>query len=862
MKSRVFLLALWLPLFICVHGLAADVPQLDSAFFDKFPARPLGPANMGGRVTDLAAVDSKPSTYFVATATGGLWKTVNNGTTWKPLFDQQATISLGAVAVSPSNPNIVWVGTGEANARNSASWGDGVYKSTDGGKTWANMGLRDSHHVGRIVIHPKDSNIVYVAALGHIWGANKERGLYKTSDGGKHWEAAMLIDDETGFIDLVMDPSDPDTLYAAAFRVRRGPFSGGNPAVMFAWQSGIYKTTDAGKSWTKLSKGLPERPLGRIGLTVHRKDPRILYAVVPTDKTDIRQVAGQSQKRGSNAEIGGIFRSDDKGATWTKLNDLCPRPFYFGQIRVDPNDDNNVYVCGVPFWASRDGGKTFRTMGGGAVHADQHALWIDPHDSDHLIVGCDGGVYTTYDRCVTWEHIMNLPLAQFYGVAADMRRPYRVYGGLQDNGSWGGPSATRFTEGVTVADWFKILGADGFYCQVDPTEAMTVYAEGQYGRLHRLELRTNQDKTITPAPAKGQPAYRFNWSAPILLSWHDPRTVYYGGNYVFRSTDRGDNWTIVSPDMTRGQPGPSDVFGHTITTIAESPLRPGILWVGTDDGKIHVNRDGNHWTDLSNSLPNIPGERWITRFEASAFEEGSAFLAIDRHRQDDRRPLLFKTTDFGYSWRPINGNLPAEGYVHVLRQSTRNRNVLFAGTEFGLFLSLDAGQNWHRLRLGQEEKPGDRLLTCPVHDLLIHPRERDLIIATHGRGMFVMDIAPLEELTPEVQKEPVHLFDMKAPTLLEYRRNRGLGAGKLYAAPNPLTATITYHLKDDSAEPVHITIHNAQGKQLEDLTGSQKKGLQRVTWGLTGVKEPGEFVAKLRVGSVVVGKKFQVYGED
>lgn len=851
---------------VCCGSLSAGVAgaqDLDK-LLDSLKARSIGPANMGGRVTDVAVVESRPAVMYLASASGGLWKTVNNGTTWKPIFDNQNTISLGDVTVAPSNPDIVWVGTGENNARNSVSWGDGVYKSSDGGVTWKNMGLKDSAHIGRIVIHPHNPDIVYVAALGRFWGPNKERGLYKTNDGGLSWELSKFIDENTGFIDVAMDPSDPNILYAAAYQVRRDPYSGGNPGVGFGPGSGLFKTMDAGKSWTKMTAGLPNRPLGRCGLDVYRKDPRVVYAVIQTDKTSIT-VAGQAAKTGSNVDLGGVFRSDDRGETWKKLNDLCPRPFYYGQIRIDPNDDQRIYVLGIACHMSSDGGTTFSDRGAPGVHADHHALWIDPHDSNHLVLGCDGGINFSYDRAATWEHLNQLPLGQFYAIGLDSRKPYRIYGGLQDNGSWGGPSATRSRDGITNADWSRILGADGFHCQVDPADPDTVYAESQYGGLRRLNVRTGDSVDIRPSAPQGAPAYRFNWSSPILVSPHNPRTIYYGGNHVFRSLDRGNHWQVISPDLTLGKPGPSSYNGHTITVLAESPLKPGVMYAGTDDGRLHLTRDGGGaWIDLSANLAGLPAQRWIARIECSHYNEDVAYLAIDRHRHNDRKPYLFKTTDYGKTWEPLHNTLPAEGPIYVIRQDPVNRYLLFVGTEFGLFVSLNGGGQWHRLRGG--------LPTIAVHDLAIHPRDRELVIATHGRSLFVMDISPLQELTPQVLEATAHLFKVKPATLFTYRGSRaGFGSKNFAAANPPFGAVIHYYLKYPLTGPVTIHITDVLGNKVADLKGNKDPGLHEVIWGLrqdrgAGRASPfvasGDYVVRLRVADLDLAQKIRVEAEE
>jgi photosystem II stability/assembly factor-like uncharacterized protein len=842
--------------FVSAPARAAGPAALAPPDLAVLAARPIGPANMGGRVTAVAVVEKRPATQYVATASGGLWKTVNNGTTWQPVFDREKTASIGDVAVAPSNPEVVWVGTGEANARNSVSRGDGVYKSLDGGKTWKNMGLRDSHHVGRVVIHPTNPDVVYVAALGHLWGPNKERGLFKTTDGGATWETVKFLNDDTGFIDLAMDPSDPQTLVAAAYRVRRDAFAGGNPAVQFSPDAGLYRTADGGATWQKLTRRLPDRPLGRCGISFCRSDPRVLYAVVQTDLTDNRTVLGQPAGDG-RPETGGVFRSADGGASWAKVNDLCPRPFYFGQVRADPTDPRRVYVAGIELHVSTDGGKTFRSAAAPpGVHSDHHALWIDPADPDHLIAGSDGGVYYSYDRGRNWEHLQNLPIAQFYAIGLDLRKPYRVYGGLQDNGTWGAPSRTAGGEGIGVADWFRLHAADGFYCRPDSNDFDTVYCEGQYGNLRRVNVRTGADDGIRPQPPDGQPAYRFNWSSPILLSPHDGRTLYFGGNHVFRSVNRGETWEAVSPDLTRGKPGPDPSNGHTITTLAESPLRAGLLYAGTDDGRVHVRRNGSAWSDVSDKIPGVPTDRWVSRLECSPFAEGTAFLAIDRHRHDDPAPYLFKTEDYGATWRSIAADLPPDGHVHVVRCDPVNRELLYVGTDFGLFVSLDGGGSWHPFRHG--------LPTVAVHDLAVHPRDRELVIATHGRGVYVVDVAPLQQMTVAALKAPAFLFDVKPAPLHEPHEYHGLGVGKHFLAPNPLPgASFFYHLKDQQTEEVRLTVTDARGRAVAALTGDGSAGLHRVRWDLRGdgPVPPGEYVVRLKAGGRDFTRKFRVEAE-
>jgi photosystem II stability/assembly factor-like uncharacterized protein len=848
---------------------AESDPTKEPTLFDALPARNIGPANMGGRIVDVDVVEKDPKIIYVAPATGGLWKTVDGGDTWKSVFDEQTTLCMGAVAVSQSNPDIVWVGTGEANARNSVSWGDGVYKSTDGGKTWKNMGLKETRHIGRVVVHPKNPDIVYVAALGHLWAPNKERGLYKTSDGGKTWQQVKYINEDTGFIDVAIDPSDPEILYASTYCVRRDGFSGGNPKTQTGPQTGLLKTEDGGKTWHVMTEGLPNRPLGRCGLSVYRKNPKIVYAIIQTDKTNVGREGQLAKTNQGDVDLGGVFRSEDKGKTWKKLNDLCPRPFYYGQIRVDPNDDQRIYVLGVQFQQSDDGGKKF-VVGGRGTHSDHHALWIDPKDSNHLILGNDGGLFFSKNKGTAWEAIRTLPIGQFYGVAVDMRKPYRVYGGLQDNGSWGGPSATAFADGIALNDWQRIPpSGDGFQAAADPNDLDTVYAESQYGGLMRVNLKDvgkGKDaggKSMKPKADKNEPAYRFNWNAPILLSPHKSTMIYYGGNYLFKSTDRGDNWEKISPDLTHGKPGVAADFGHTITTIAESPKKAGLLYVGTDDGRLHVSKnDGKDWIDLSEKIPDLPQERWITRVECANFDEGTAYVTIDRHRNDDLKPYIFKTTDYGVTWKPLANNLPPEAPVHVIRESSKNKNLLFAGTENGLFISQDGGQKWQHFTNGLPP-------AVIVHDLVIHPRDRELVIGTHARSVYVMDIAPLEEMTDKVMASDVYLFTVKPATTVMVKTRDEMtasnGVTRHYTALNPeFGAAIYYYLKTAVTAPPTLTINDGDKKVIARLTGSKDAGLHHVVWNLRGSEEDaprveaGDYTVTLKVGEQTLTQKVTV----
>jgi photosystem II stability/assembly factor-like uncharacterized protein len=832
---------------------------------------------MSGRLTDIAVYEKEPRIMYVASASGGLWKTVNNGTTWKPVFEREKTVALGAVAVSQTDPDIVWVGTGEANARNSVSWGDGVYHSKDGGKSWLHMGLAETQHIGRVVLHPTNPDIVYVAALGHLWGANKERGVFKTTDGGKSWQHSLAIGANTGCVDLAIDPEIPDVLYAAAYQVRRDAFSGGNPATQTGPGAGLYKTSDGGKTWRMLEGGLPKRPLGRCGVCVSRQHPNVVFAIVQTDLT-ADTVQGQPANQKLDLKKGGVFRSDDRGATWKHLNSLVPRPFYYGQIRIDPGDEQRIYVLGVNFHVSSTGGKTFQeNKKAKGTHVDYHVLWIDPRDSYRIILGCDGGLNFSYDKGLTWEHLKNLPVSQFYAIGLDMRKPYHVYGGLQDNGTWGAPSATRAADGITASQWRNILGFDGYYCQVHPRDNDLVYAEGQYGMLHRINVRTGASNyiaprldskdartNIEPPLTVGTPDFRFNWSSPILQSPYNEDELFYGGDVVFASRDRGNTWRVTSPDLSRGKPGPNAFKGHTITTLAASVLEDHLIYAGTDDGVLCVckNWKAKVWTDLSETIQNLPQERWITRVEASRFDKGTVYLSVDRHRQDDRKPYLYVSTDYGLHWVSLAGNLPRDGPVHVIREDPVNPDLLYAGTEFGLFVSFDRGKSWHKQL---------HLPTVPVHDLVVHPRDRELVIATHGRGIWIMDVLPLQELTMKIQQKDAHLCTIRTAVAFRPFRQDVL-AVKQFVGENPAYgAGIYYYIRAASKEEASVTIFNDQGKQVARLKTDRTAGLHRASWNLNhagtkqGVFYPlpaGAYTAVLQVGERKLQQTFQIEVDD
>jgi len=824
--------------------------QFDESLLESFKWRSVGPAGAGGRVVDVEVVGKLPYHIFVGTASGGLWRSTNNGVTWDSIFDDQHTVSIGAIAIHPDNPDIIWVGTGEANARNSVSWGDGVYKSTDGGKSWKNVGLSETHHIGRMLIDPKNPDTVYVAALGHIWGPNEERGLYKTTDGGESWEQKLTVDADTGIIDLAMAPHDSGTLYAAAYEVRRNGFSGGDPRKMTGPGSGIYKSADAGRSWRKLTKGLPKSELGRIGLTVSRSNPQVIYAVIQTETTvppprDPEEPPPTPKKK--TAEDGGVFRSTDRGESWEWMNALNPRPFYYSQIRVDPTDDQRVYVLGSPLSVSEDGGRNFERFEIN-VHVDHHDLWINPGDSNHLVLGNDGGIYFSFDRGKTWDFLNQMAIGQFYAIDVDMRKPYFIYGGVQDYCSWRGPSATRNAIGITATDWHRVMTGDGFQVRIDPTDPDIIYAEMQGGRIVRHDLKTGRNTFISPEAPGDEDDYRFNWETPIHISHHDPKTFYTAGNHLFRSRDRGVSWEILSPELTTETDSwPSFKDGEpqliaSATALDESPVNPDLLYVGTDDGHVWVTADGGGtWTELTAKFPGLPGPRWVSRIVASKFEEQRAYVTFDGHRNDDFSPYVFMTSDGGESWKSIASNLPEGGAVRVIREDVTNANLLFLGTELAAFVSFNRGAEWLPLMNGMP--------TVAVADLVVHPRDKDLIAGTHGRSAYVMDIAPLQELTEDVSKKDLLLFQVENAVAFRYRVHSDdefLGEKRFVAENPPFGATISYLLseglgtiptgedeeQEDKNKNVKLVVTDAAGAVVRELEGERKPGIQRVQWDL------------------------------
>lgn len=813
----------------------AKALELEPKHFKELAWRSVGPANMGGRISDLAVVEKKPGTLFAAISTGGLFKSSNLGITWTAVFDTERVASTGAVAVWQKNPMVVWCGTGEANSRNSSSWGRGIYRSLDGGGRWNCMGLEATSAIARVCIDPNDSNTVFVAALGRLWGENPERGIYVTHDGGATWTHSLKLDAKTGAIDLALDPSDSKIVYAAMYARRRTPwsYSGVSEA------GGLYKSSDGGRSWKKLTAGLPKRT-GRIGLAVWAKRPSTVYAVIESDE------GGRLSDFESKSRAGGVFRSDDRGESWTRLSPYAPRPFYFSQIRVQPDDSTRVYLLGTDLWVSDDGGVTFRGGGAKNVHPDFHAMWIDPSNGDHVIAGNDGGVYHSWDRTASWEHLNNLAIGEFYNITADARDPYWIYGGLQDNQSWGGPSRTRFEvdgwfddtkgRGILNDHWFVLGGGDGFHVAVDPNAPDTVYYESQQAYVERMDLKSGKIRNLRPSNNEGEPTFRFNWNSPLVISKHEPGVLWLGGNCLFRLYDHGDHWDRVSPDLSTRDPDKMTTGGSgaenycTIVSVSESPRQQGLLWCGTDDGKVWVTPNGGaSWEDLTRALPKAVAGLYVSRIEASHHDARVAYVSFDGHRSDVFQPYVYVTRDRGKSWSPVIGDLPSDGPVKVIREDLENPNLLFAGTEFGCFVSLDGGRKWMRLREG--------LPTVAVDDILIHPRERDLIIGTHGRSIYVLDgIQALEQWSPSVPADSVTLFVPRAATAFYPRSYSASGQRPFFAKNPPFGAWFDYFVSTELEGGVSLAVADSAGRAVRKLTGPGTVGFHRVAWDL----QPGE----------------------
>ena len=801
----------------------AHVRLQDASPFRGLHWEALGPSMQGARIEAIAGPVPGSSTFYVGPGAGNIWKTTNNGMTWEPIFEHESAFAIGDIAVAPSNPDIVFVGTGEVQPRHSgpAYAGTGVFKSTDAGRSWHHVGLGDSHHIGKIVIDPLNPDIVYVAAMGHFWSPNPERGVFKSSDGGRTWTKSLYVSEVTGVIDLVMDPSDSKTVYASAWQLVSGP------------ESGIYRTRDAGKTWKKLAGGLPAGPLGRSGLDIARTNPRVLYVFLdnhaPNPGAKNRTIVG-----------GEVYRSDDRGETWRRANtdDLYPVFGIYGwkfcDVRVSPDNENEIYILGNRMFHSVDGGRTYKRIGetirrvntleGTAMHLDHHELWIDPSNPNRLILGNDGGVFTSYDRGETWLHLNNLPIGQFYTVAVDMADPYTIYGGTQDDGALYAPSTYRLEDEPAANDgwrhaWLdRWTGGDAFVTVPDPTDPRFVYYEHQNGDMRRMNLAAGipfsggpASESIRPQQARGEKPWRFGWHTPFLVSRHDPRTLYAGANVVFKSGNRGASWRVISPDLGEAAGGERAVVPYgAITSLAESRFAPGILYAGTEGGNVYVTRnDGAEWKKVSGGLPG----KWVTRTVASEHDIGTVYLSMSGYRQDDFNPYLFRSVDFGANWVSIAGNLPDEP-VNVVREDPKRSNILYVGTDAGVYVSFDRGTSWVSLCAD--------LPTTPVQDLVIHPREDELIIATHGRSMFLLDVRPLQAITDEIRSSPLHLFDLR-PVRMRWQVEREV-------APHPPRGRASIHYWLDAPGQVAITIRDAVGETVRTLTVHGLRGVNRAEW--------------------------------
>ncbi len=843
-------------------GSTAAAPALPatppSAQLAALKARSIGPAVMGGRVVSIAVDPEDPATFYLGHATGGLWKTTNAGATFSPLMEEERVFSVGAVAVAPSDPRVIWVGTGEATDRNSAGFGDGVFRSTDGGATWDRAGLKASRAIAGIRVHPKDPNVAFVAVSGDLWSKGTERGLYRTTDGGKSWtkvlSAAAPDDADTGCVDVVLSPSDPNVLTAALYARRRTPYSftygpsltGGRDA------GGIFRSTDGGTTWKKLTNGLPAQT-GRIGLAVSAANPKVVMAVVQSD------AGGTSGIDEVESRAGGVFRSEDGGETWVRTSRLNPRPFYFSQIRIDPVNDLRIYLLGYGLSVSDDGGKTFREDLFQKVHPDCHDLVVtgtpaprrpvppkegetpEPERkpvSPRLLLGTDGGAYLSADAGGTWDHVDRIPSGQYYRISLDDSSPYRICGGLQDNVNWVGPSRTFTKDGIVNGDWIQVGGGDGFWCVFDPVDRNVVYAESQEGYVHRMHLGSGQVKNLRPEPAEGQPAFRFHWNSPLASSRHEKGTMFLAGNRVFRVTEKGERFTAVSPDLSTQELSKMRTVGSgaenygVVYAFSESPRKAGLLWAGTDDGKVWVTEDGGaKWTDLTGFLPAAAKGQWIARVEAGRHDEKVAYLAVSAYRSGDHAPLLYRTADLGRTWTSISGSLPKDEPADVIREDPKNPDLLYAGTEYGFYVSLDRGTTWSKL---------GNLPTVPVDDIAIHERDRDVVVATHGRSLFVVDdVTALQELTPAVRSKALHLFPPRAAEARHLLPGWEDSAGKgLFRGENPKEgALLTFWVKEATGEPVKVSITNADGQPVANLTAPGLPGLGRASWDLKPTKD-------------------------
>lgn len=846
-------------------GSDADAYWLKSEQLSGLTFRTIGPALTSGRVADIAVNPTNFNEYYVAVASGGVWKTTNHGVSYQPIFDGEGSYSVGCVTIDPNQPATIWVGTGENNNQRSVGYGDGVYKSTDGGSSWKNMGLKASEHISKIIVHPTNSQVVYVAAYGPLWSDGGDRGVYKSTDGGETWQQIHAISDKTGAADLVMDPTNPDVLYASYHQRRRHVFTyiGGGP------ESGLFKTIDGGNTWKPCNSGLPEGKMGRIGLAVSPADANVVYAIVEAE-----------------ADKGGFFRSTNKGASWEKRSDYKTSGNYYQELVCDPHNVDKVFSMNTWLHHTIDGGKNMVKTGETNKHVDNHCMWINPTNTNHWIVGCDGGIYETYDHATTWQYKANLPITQFYKVSVDYDTPfYNVFGGTQDNNSQAGPSRSLNNAGILNADWYITVGGDGYETQVDPTNPNIIYAQWQYGGLVRYDRQSGERIGIKPQPGKGEAAYRWNWDAPLLISPHDPKTLFFCANKVFKTTDRGNTWQTISPDLTRqidrnklkvmGEvQSPDVVMKNKSTTIYgnivafdQSPVNANLLYAGTDDGLIQVSEDGGDSWRKKAAFKGVPEMTYVNMLWASAHDENVVYATFNNHKRGDFKPYIMKSTDKGNTWTPLQNDLPERGTVYSIAEDHVDANLLFAGTEFGCFVSVNGGQNWVALSAG--------LPTICVRDMAIQKRENDLVLGTFGRGFYILDdYTPLRKLTKQALEAEAAIFPIKE-ALAYVETNplglRGVGSqgASLYAAPNPeFGATFTYYIQEkpkspkeqrqdiekqakeegrdidypgyeafvaeDNYEEAYLlfVVKDAAGNEVRKIKKPVAKGIQRVSWNL------------------------------
>ena len=805
--------------FLSLLGQSISTDQLDQLTF-----RNIGPSVAGGRIHDIEVLPNDPATVFIASASGGIWKSTNKGTTWKPVFDDQAVSTFGDMAISLSNPDVIYAGSGEQQNRQSTSWGNGIYKSVNQGETWRSIGLEKTYHIARVIIHPENPNIVFVAALGNLWNSSKERGVYQTTNGGKNWKKVLYIDDMTGVVDMAMDKNNPNILYAATYqRMRKAwGFNGGGPG------SGIYKTTDGGKTWNELTGGLPPGEKGRIGLAASKTRSNIIYATI------------------EHADSSGFYRSGNGGRTWKRVNKLNPRPMYYSHIFVDPNNDDIVYMLATEFYRTKDAGKTFYQMPTRptydvGVHSDHHTLWINPNNSNHFFLAGDAGLHESWDGGVAYNRLNNIPIGQFYGIGADMEVPYNIYGGMQDNHSWMGPSATRHWLGILADDWKQVGFGDGMYQQPDPESSM-LYNASQNGNMIRVDRKTGNMQGLKPFPSDSKEKYRFDWVTPLAISKHSSKKVFLGGNRLFISDNGGDSWErtedlssntnrdsltimgVLGADIKLSKNDGTSSYGEIIS-ISESPLWHRVIWVGTDDGNIQVSRDGGEkWEEVSGNITGIPAGSYVSRVLSSIRDRGSAYVTFDRHREGDWKPYVYRTEDYGKTWVPLTRGLPS-GSVNVIAEHPDNPDVLFLGTEHAVYLSVNAGSDWTKFK--------SNLPTTLYDDLLIHPREKDLVLGTHGRSFWVLDdTSPLAEWST-VYNKPVHVFSVRAATLFHYWKDTSYRAQEEWAGENPPYGAIISYLVNSDVDSVTITVKRRKNQIIRTYRQPVVKGsIQRLAWDL------------------------------